>query len=127
MPAIPLSKAVYAISEEELQKLQQRKPIMPKQNRPLTKKGKQAAPKPAIKIAKPEMTLTGFEHTKESLKEKARLTRKSIEHETKSESRRSRSQSVRSRDLRNPDSESESGSDFKQSFGIGKGDAPPMN
>ena len=92
------------------------------------KKGKQAAPKPAIKIAKPEMTLTGFEHTKESLKEKARLQRKSMEQEVKSESRRSpsRTHSVRSRDLRNPDSVSDSSSHL-QSFGIGKGDVPPMN
>lgn len=33
---------------------------MPKQNRPFGKKGEQVAVKSAIKIAKPEMTLTGF-------------------------------------------------------------------
>jgi len=47
---------------------------MPKQNRPLTKKGEKEQPaKPAIKIAKPDMTLSGFEHTQKNLKEKERL------------------------------------------------------
>ena len=74
MPAIPLSKAIYAISDEDLKAQQERKPIMPKQNRPLTKKGeKEQAAKAAIKIAKPDMTLTGFEHSKKNLKEKERL------------------------------------------------------
>ena len=51
-----------------------------------------------------------------------------MEQEVKSESRRSpsRTHSVRSRDLRNPDSVSDSSSHL-QSFGIGKGDVPPMN
>ena len=44
---------------------------MPKQNRAFGKKLKtKQAPKSAIKIAKPEMTQTGFEHTKTNLKEK---------------------------------------------------------
>ena len=71
VPAIPLSKAAYAMSEEELAKLKERLPIMPKQNRAFGKKLKtKQAPKSAIKIAKPEMTQTGFEHTKTNLKEK---------------------------------------------------------
>jgi len=36
---------------------------MPKQRRTFGKKGKQVGSKGSIKIARPEMTLTGFEHT----------------------------------------------------------------
>lgn len=34
VPAIPLTKAFKAISDEELQNILERKPIMPKENRP---------------------------------------------------------------------------------------------
>lgn len=138
VPAIPLTKAVHAISEEQLQELIQRKPIMPKENRPQTAKkattakgGKpeKTVSKPKIKIAKPEMTLTGFEHTKENLRMKDKLARseRNTEMDRASESKRSRSQSVRSRDLRNPESASETSSNRAGSFGINKADVPPMN
>lgn len=135
VPAIPLTKAVQAISDEDLQHILERKPIMPKENRPKSKgKDKKVAPppKPAIRIAKPEMTLTGFEHTKENLKAKKRLNKNQapskVDPDSKSESRRSRTASVRSRDLRNPDSESDSSSDhYQKTFAIDKSDAPPMN
>jgi hypothetical protein len=137
VPAIPLTKAAQAISEEELQHILERKPIMPKENRPKSKgKDKKVAPppKPAIRIAKPEMTLTGFEHTKENMKTKKRLNKQTAgkadpdSKSAKSESRRSRSQSVRSHDLRNPDSASETSSNhYQQTFAIDKADVPPMN
>jgi hypothetical protein len=100
---------------------------MPKQNRPFGKKGEQVAVKPAIKIAKPEMTLTGFEHSKKVLKEKERLAKKQIDMaETKSSSRRSRSHlSSKSGDLRNPNSVEDDSEQLD--FSIDKADVPPMN
>ena len=71
------------------------------------------------------MTLTGFQHTKDNLKLKDKLTNLS-ELDRATESRRSRrSKSVRSSDLRNPDSASETSS-HAGAFGINKADAPPM-
>lgn len=131
VPAIPLTKAAQAISDEELQQIMARKPIMPKENKPKGKDKKAAPPaKPAIRIAKPEMTLTGFEHTKDNLKAKKKLDKQASTRaeDLKSESKRSRSHrsaSVRSRDLRNPDSESDASSNH--AFAIDKADAPPMN
>jgi hypothetical protein len=122
VPAIPLTKAVYAMTEEDLQQVMQRGQIMPRENK---KKGKG---KPAIKIAKPEMTLTGFEHSKSNLKEKKRLKNLKSEPDTKSESKRSRTHSVPNSDLRNPDSTSQTSSNhYQQTFAIDKADAPPMN
>lgn len=96
---------------------------MPRQNRKFGKKGESVAAKPAIKIAKPEMTMTGFEHSKKTLRTKERLRRKQEVQDGKSSSRRSRSHASE-RDLRNPDSTSD---EVSSGFGINKADAPPMN
>ena len=49
---------------------------MPKQRRTLGKNSKQIGSKGTIKIAKPEMTLTGFEHTQKSIMTKKKLDKK---------------------------------------------------
>ena len=67
VPSIPIAKTNYQVSEQTLAEQQGRKPIMPKQRRTLGKKSKQVGSKGAIKIAAPEMTRTGFEHTAKSL------------------------------------------------------------
>lgn len=118
------------MSEEDLQNLMQRGPIMPKQNRPFSKKdkGKQSpAPKPAIKIAKAEMTLKGFEHTKGTLKEKARLDHKADAEQKSERSKRSRTHSIPGSELRNPESASAGSSTHNAHFALDKHDVPPMN
>ena len=54
---------------------------MPKQRRTLGKKSKQIGSKGNIKIAKPEMTMTGFEHTASNLALKKKLDTGSIRPE----------------------------------------------
>lgn len=108
---------------------------MPKQRRTLGKKSKQVGSKGAIKIAAPEMTLTGFEHTAKSLAIKKKLETGSVRPEfidVMSSSRRSRSRMSRDsyrEDLQNPPSEGKSGrSTNRDAFQvIEANEVPPMN
>lgn len=81
VPQIPIVKANVQMSEQTLAELQGRKPIMPKQRRTLGKNSKQVGSKGNIKIAKPQMTLTGFEHTQSTLALKKKLDTGSIRPE----------------------------------------------
>lgn len=110
---------------------------MPKQRRTLGKNSKQIGSKGNIKIAKPEMTLTGFEHTAKNLAEKKRLNAIDVRHEfadiISTPGRRSRSKDARDsyrEDLQNPPSEGKSGgrSTDREGFRvIEANDVPPMN
>ena len=108
---------------------------MPKQRRTLGKKSKQIGSKGNIKIAKPQMTLTGFEHTASNLALKKKLDTGSIRPEFQdivSSARRSRSRVSRDsyRDgLQNPPSESKSArSTTRDGFqALEADDVPPMN
>ena len=73
VPQIPLTKAAIAKTEQQVAEYNARKPIMPKQRRTLGKNSKQIGSKGSIKIAQPEMTMTGFEHTAYNINEKRRL------------------------------------------------------
>ncbi len=77
MPALPKFKEVEVQDKQEIDDLINRRPIMPKQQRPLSKKGDKK-PKPTIQIAKAEMTLSGFTHTGKILRKKARLEARAI-------------------------------------------------
>lgn len=76
VPAIPYFKDAEIASAQQIEEINARKPIMPKQLRS-TKKGEKK-PKPSIQIAKAEMTLTGFEHTGKVLRKKARLEARAL-------------------------------------------------
>lgn len=108
---------------------------MPKQRRTLGKNSKQVGSKANIKIAKPQMTMTGFEHTASNLALKQKLDEGSVRPEfidVMSSSRRHRSRvsgdSYRD-DLQNPPSEGKSArsmtrGDFQV---IELDEVPPMN
>ena len=70
VPEIPLTKAKKILTEGELEELNARGPTMPNQRRTLGKSTKQGESKGCIKIAKPEMTLTGFKHTATTMSRK---------------------------------------------------------
>ena len=88
---------------------------MPKQRRTLGKNSKNISSKGTIKIAKPEMTMTGFEHNQKTILMKKKLDTGSVRPEfvdIMSSSRRSRSRVSRDsfrEDLQNPPSEGKSG------------------
>ena len=114
--------------------MQGRKPIMPPQRRTLGKNSKQIGSKGSIKIAKPEMTLTGFEHTAKSIAMKKKLDTGSIRPEFQdilSSARRSRSRMSRDsyrEDLQNPPSEGKSARSLNRDFQvIEANEVPPMN
>ena len=81
VPKIPITKPAAVLSEQTLAEQQGRKPIMPKQRRTLGKNSKQIGSKGTIKIAAPEMTLTGFAHTKQSITMKKKLDMGSVRPE----------------------------------------------
>lgn len=108
---------------------------MPKQRRTLGKNSKQVGSKANIKIAKPEMTMTGFEHTQSNLNLKKKLDTGSIRPDLQDvvSSRRSRSRySARDSyrdDLQNPPSEGKSARSMtRDGFQVIEADdVPPMN
>ncbi len=71
MPPIPHTKDSGVVTRQQLDELCARQPIMPKQLRS-TKKGEKKA-QSSIKIARPEMTLEGFQHLKSNLRKKELL------------------------------------------------------
>lgn len=108
---------------------------MPKQRRTLGKNSKNIGSKGTIKIAKPEMTMTGFEHNQKTILMKKKLDTGSVRPEfvdIMSSSRRSRSRVSRDsfrEDLQNPPSEGKSGrSTTRDAFQvIQANELPPMN
>ena len=86
-------------TEQQIAEYNSRKPIMPKQRRTMGKNSKQIGSKGSIKIAQPEMTLTGFEHTAKSLNDKRRLEEQALNkdfgQDLLSSARRSRSRASR--------------------------------
>ena len=107
---------------------------MPEQRRTLGKNSKQIGSKGSIKIAKPEMTLTGFEHTAKSIAMKKKLETGSVRPEFQdilSSARRSRSRFSRDsyrEDLANPPSEGKSARSLGREFQvIEANEVPPMN
>ena len=82
----------------------------------MLKRGKNASSKGNIKIAKPEMTAKGFEHTQENINAKKKLDSKVfhqsdldvLESGRRSRSRHSQNVSYRDYDLANPPSEGKS-------------------
>ena len=91
MAKIPKTKQAAVITEEDLEFIKTRMPIMPKDRRPRTAKsgenrdlnGSYAPPptqiKSIIKIARPEMSLTGFAHTQKNIDKKARLMESKVD------------------------------------------------
>lgn len=100
---------------------------MPKQMKPM-KKGQKVDSNPKIKIAKPEMTLTGFEHSKKTILKKERLiikAKKTEQIEVVSRSNRSKSSrksSLRASSKNIDDSDEEDGSENASDISH-----PPMN
>jgi len=106
VPEIPMTKAKKIITEEELAELRSRKPTMPIERRALGKSGGGS-----IRIAKPEMTLTGFKHTATTMSRKSKLDMHGIDvpqfvdiASSRRSSRRSHSH-VSFNDVANPASE----------------------
>ena len=125
VPEIPLTKAKKILTEAELEEINAKRPIMPERRRSLGKNKKDAGSKGCIKIAKPEMTLTGFKHTATTMSRKQKLNMKDIDapqfQDVMSSSRRSqRSRSKASHvsfdELQNPPSEDKSQSDPREGF-----------
>ena len=137
VPEIPLTKAKKILTEAELEEINAKRPIMPERRRSLGKNKKDAGSKGCIKIAKPEMTLTGFKHTATTMSRKQKLNMKDIDapqfQDVMSSSRRSqRSRSKASHvsfdELQNPPSEDKSQSDPREGFQvIDPTELPPMN
>ena len=135
VPQIPIIKANVQVTEQTLAEFQARKPIMPKQRRTLGKNSKQVGSKGNIKIAKPTMTLTGFEHTQSNLNLKKKLDTGSIRPDFQdivSSARRSRSRASGDYyrdDLQNPPSEGKTDrSTTRDGFQALEADeVPPMN
>jgi hypothetical protein len=125
VPEIPMTKAKKIITEEELAELRQRKPTMPAQRRALGKSGGGS-----IRIAKPEMTLTGFKHTATTMSRKSKLDMHGIDMpqfvDIASSSRRSRSKHshVSFDDVANP--ASEDGSEHTGFQALDPEDLPPV-
>lgn len=131
-----MTKAKKILTEEEFAELQARGPTMPPQRRALKKKGEETeAAKGSIKIAKAEMTLTGFKHTATTMSRKQKLMTKDFDAKSAksgmSSSRRSRrtpSHVSYEDDLHNPPSEDRSQSAAREGFHVlDPNEVPPLN
>ena len=58
MPAIPLTKSKHRKTHEQIEDEKKERPIMPPERKRMGQ-----STKGSIRIAKPEMTLHGFQHT----------------------------------------------------------------